>query len=49
VSIATYKHPKYEIIIGRRNGLTALLFRKTAMDEFPAPWAFNYLSIGYQA
>jgi len=49
VSIATYKHPKYAIIIGRRNGLTALLFRKTAMDELPAPFSFNSLSIGYQA
>lgn len=49
VSMSAYVRPKYEIIMGRRNGLTALLPRKMANIELPAPFSLSSLSMGYQA
>jgi len=38
VRISTYVQPKYATIIGRRNGLTALLPRKMAIKGLPTPF-----------
>jgi len=49
VTITTYAHPKEAIITGKRNGLTALLYRKTAIGPWPTPSSLSFFIKGYHA
>ena len=49
VNITTYTHPKEAIITGRRNGLTALLYRNIAIGPVPAPFSLRLFNKGCHA